>query len=77
MLRSNLESTWGIVDGSAYCYLLGAYLGDGTVCHQPPDYWCLRIINDRRYPAISGEILQTMRVTFAGATARVVGRVAW
>ena len=37
--------------------------------------WSLQIINDRRYPDISAEILDAMRLTFSSATAR--GRPSW
>ncbi len=67
VVRSALSASWGIEDQSAYCYLLGAYLGDGTVYNQPPSYWDLRIVNDRRYQRISAEIIAAMRATFPGA----------
>ena len=66
---------WSVHDGPAYAYLLGAYLGDGTVCHQPPGFWSLQIVNDRRYPEISTEVLHAMTMTFSGATARL--RPSW
>ena len=75
ILRDRRKREWLVCDASAYCYLLGAYLGDGTVCHQAPDYWGLQIVNDRRYPQISDEILNAMTATFAGATARL--RPSW
>ncbi|MFZ0042902.1 MAG: hypothetical protein WAK93_16450 [Solirubrobacteraceae bacterium] len=68
VLRSTLDEQWLIADPRRYCYLLGAYLGDGTVCHQPPGFWELRIINDRRYRAVSAEILDAMRATFPGGS---------
>lgn len=73
--RAERVSSWSVVDPAAYCYLLGAYLGDGTVCAQAPYYWSLQIVNDRRYPGISAEILAAMRVTFPGSTARM--RASW
>jgi len=67
VLRSDLAERSTIDDAAAYCYLLGAYLGDGTVGHRPPDYRDLRIVNDRRYQRISAEILGAMRSTFLAA----------
>jgi len=73
VLRSDLESTWELAHGAAYCYLLGAYLGDGTVCHQRPATGAFGSLTmgATRYQGISAEILQAMRVTFPGATARM------
>jgi transcriptional regulator with XRE-family HTH domain len=70
VLRSIRRDSWAVRDRRAYCYLLGTYLGDGTISYQPPDYWQLDIINDRRYQLISTEILDAMRITFPGATPR-------
>jgi hypothetical protein len=67
--RQELARTWSVSDGAAYAYLLGAYLGDGTVCVQR-SIW-LQIVNDRRYPGISGEILAAMAKTFPGRTPRM------
>ena len=67
--RQELARTWSVTDGAAYAYLLGAYLGDGTVCVQR-SIW-LQIVNDRRYPGISGEILAAMAKTFPGRTPRM------
>lgn len=69
--RARRASSWSVEDAMSYCYLLGAYLGDGTVCHQPPDFWSVQIINDRRYPGISAEILAAMRLTFPGSIPRM------
>ncbi len=64
--RSDLEQAWKIGRATSYRYLLGAYLGDGTVSYRAPNYWDLRIVNDRRYQAVSEEILQAMLATFPG-----------
>ena len=66
--RQELASTWSVTDGASYAYLLGAYLGDGTVCVQQ-GIW-LQIVNDRRDPGISGEIVAAMAKTFPGRTPR-------
>lgn len=64
IVRRQLAASWSVVDGPSYCYLLGAYLGDGTVCIQK-GIW-LQIVNDRRYQQISREILAAMEATFPG-----------
>lgn len=66
---------FGIGDADRYCYLLGVFLGEGTVCHRPPDVWSLQIINDRRNRRISAEVLAAMRATFPGSTPRL--RASW
>jgi hypothetical protein len=68
--KERLES-WKVHDAAAYCYLLGAYLGDGTVC-VARGAW-LQIVNDRRYPGVSEEILAAMRATFPDARPRTHG----
>jgi hypothetical protein len=69
VLRHELESAWSVQDAAAYCYLLGIYLGDGTVCVQRA-VW-LQVVNDRRYPGISNEILTAMAQTFLGRAPRI------
>jgi hypothetical protein len=58
-------NAWEPADPSAYCYLLGCYLGDGHVTHKPPNGWTLRVACDRGYPGIIGEIRRAMESTFA------------
>jgi hypothetical protein len=67
--RDTLAATWSVQEGSSSCYLLGTYLGDGTVNVQK-GIW-LQIVNDRRYPGISKEILAAMARTFPGRTPRM------
>jgi hypothetical protein len=67
--RAELAAGWSIRDAPTYCYLLGAYLGDGTV-HARKGI-ALHIVNDRRYPGVSGEILSAMAKTFPGRSPRV------
>jgi hypothetical protein len=55
---------WTVPDAVSYCYLLGAYLGDGHVTHRPPNGWSLRIACDRQYEAIIDEIRRAMNTTF-------------
>jgi hypothetical protein len=68
VVRSRVVDSWSVRDARAYCYLLGAYLGDGTVCVQR-GVW-IQIVNDRRYPGISGEIRKAMETTFPGRASR-------
>ena len=44
-----------------YAYLLGIYLGDGTISKAPKGVWKLRVFQDTRYPGIIGEIVRAMR----------------
>jgi len=70
VVRRQIADAWAVPNDSIYCYLLGAYLGDGLVTLYPPNAWCLRIYNDRRYESISQEILAAMRATFPGGRVR-------
>ena len=45
---------------SEYSYLLGFYLGDGTVSAGPRGVFALRIVNDSRYPAVIAEVAVAM-----------------
>jgi hypothetical protein len=69
VIREELAANWAVVDAASYCYLLGAYLGDGTVCVQT-GIW-LQVVNDNRYPGVSREILAAMARTFPGRPPRV------
>jgi hypothetical protein len=71
VLRRRIAEAWSVPVDATYCYLLGAYLGDGLVTLYPPNSWCLRIFNDRRYQSISQEILTAMRATFPGGRVRL------
>jgi hypothetical protein len=57
---------WTVPDRASYCYLLGAYLGDGNITHKPPNGWTLRVACDQHYPMIIEEIMDAMAVTFPG-----------
>lgn len=46
----------GWVDGPAYAYLLGVYLGDGYLAAHPKGVYRLRIACDLRYPCIIDEV---------------------
>jgi hypothetical protein len=67
--RAELAATWSVLDAPSYCYLLGAYLGDGTIHTQKG--MSLHVVNDRRYRGVSSEILAAMARTFSGRSPRV------
>jgi hypothetical protein len=46
---------------SDYAYLLGMYLGDGTISHMPRGVFRLRIFQDMRYTGIIQECAQAMK----------------
>lgn len=46
---------------TAYVYLLGLYLGDGTISTHPRDVYRLRVFLDKRYPGIVAECKAAMR----------------
>jgi hypothetical protein len=71
VLRKEVADAWSVPDEAAYCYLLGAYLGDGTVAVRTPNSARLQVVNDRCYEAISEEILGAMHATFPGGSLRV------
>src|SRR5205807_2446831 len=62
ILRAELAESWMVSDAPTYCYLLGAYLGDGTVCVTKGIR--LQIVNDQCYPGVTKEILDAMAITF-------------
>lgn len=66
--RYAIHEEWRPADPEAYCYLLGAYLGDGNIVHRPPNGWILRIACDQRYEALVDEVMNAMETTFSGRT---------
>jgi len=46
----------------AYSYLLGLYLGDGTISTHPREVYRLRVFLDRKYPIIVGECEAAMAI---------------
>jgi hypothetical protein len=44
-----------------YSYLLGFYLGDGTISQHRRDVYRLRIVTDARYPGVIAECAATMK----------------
>ena len=57
--------------GERYVYLLGDYLGDGTISSMPKNVWRLRVFQDARYPRIVEEIAKAMEAV----TTRPAGRI--
>lgn len=66
LIRSRLAETWRVNDEGAYCYLLGVYLGDGTVCCRRGFTPWLQVVNDCLYQQISQEVCRAMEATFPG-----------
>ena len=66
----------GALNPSAYCYLLGLYLGDGYLVHFPRDVFHLRIVLDEAYPGIIQECKNAIdSVKRIGARAAVQPRI--
>jgi hypothetical protein len=61
------EFRWRVRDAFAYCYLLGCYLGDGTVIQGSRNGWELRLECDQRYTDIMDEIRAAATITFPDA----------
>jgi hypothetical protein len=59
---------------TSYAYLLGIYLGDGTISKAPKGIWKLRIVQDTRYPAIIGEIVRATSAVMPKNSVRVMRR---
>lgn len=58
---------------SAYCYLLGLYLGDGCISRMKR-VWRLRIVLDAKYPDIIDECRQAINSVMRGQEAAVLRR---
>jgi hypothetical protein len=58
---------------ATYAYLLGAYLGDGSLSHHRRDVWRLRITSDVRYPRVIARCLTAIREV-RGREAAIVER---
>jgi hypothetical protein len=65
-VRIQRAANWRVPDPFAYCYLLGAYLGDGHIAHPTPNGWTLKLACDQKYPSIIDEMLAAMAITFLG-----------
>jgi hypothetical protein len=54
-----------------YAYLLGIYLGDGTVTRFAKGVWALQIFQDTKYPGIIDEIVQAIAAVMPANRVRV------
>ena len=54
------------LDGAAYAYLLGMYLGDGCISNHPRGVFHLRITLDAIYPDIAAECAAAMEAVVPG-----------
>jgi hypothetical protein len=53
-------------DEAAYCYALGAYLGDGCIGRVGPHATFMVVTLDSRYPGIVDEVAAALEATFPG-----------
>ncbi len=65
--RRSHHFSWRVRDEYAYCYLLGCYLGDGTVAQGSRNGWELRLACDQRYVDVMDEIRAAAVLTFPDA----------
>jgi hypothetical protein len=54
-----------------YAYLLGIYLGDGTITRFPKGVWALQIFQDSNYPGIIDEIAGAITAVMPANVVRV------
>lgn len=54
------DHDFSLLDGDAYAYLLGMYLGDGCLSRHPRGVWRLRVTLDSAYPRIVAECASAM-----------------
>jgi hypothetical protein len=59
---------------TAYCYVLGLYLGDGSISRNRR-VWRLRVTLDRKYPAIIDRCREAIEVLMPGQRTGIVPRV--
>ena len=60
------------VTAYAYAYLLGLYLGDGTLSRHPREVFRLRIFLDRAYPLIVAETRAAMGIVLPASAVNVL-----
>lgn len=65
--RRSHHFNWRVPDAYAYSYLLGCYLGDGTVARPSRNGWELRLSCDQRYGDIIDEIRAAATLTLPDA----------
>ena len=62
------------LDGAAYAYLLGMYLGDGCISNHPRGVFRLRITLDAIYPDIAAECAAAMEAVVPGKRSHLLWR---
>lgn len=60
------EHEFSLLDGDAYAYLLGIYLGDGYICPRPRGVWQLRVTLDSAYPGVVAECVSAVEAVAPG-----------
>jgi hypothetical protein len=65
------EHNFAGLPNPAYAYLLGLYLGDGTISRAPRRVFKLRIVLDARYPGIIEECAAAMAIVCPSKVGRV------
>src|SRR5436305_3844503 len=73
--RTSHHFSWRVLDAYAYCYLLGCYLGDGTLAHPSRNGWEIRDSCDQRYADIIDEIEAAAILTSRMRDPRVMHRL--
>lgn len=59
---------------SSYAYLLGLYLGDGSISHHPRGVYKLRIFQDNKYPVLIRQCMVAMHWVVPNVVGVVQGR---
>ena len=65
---------FGLLPPREYAYLLGIYLGDGTVLRHLKGVWSLRVYQDTRYPGIIEEIAVAMASVMPASSVHISPR---
>jgi hypothetical protein len=68
------EEHLGALDGGAYAYLLGMYLGDGCIADYPRGVYRLRITLDALYPGIANDCAAAIEAVAPGKRAHLLRR---
>jgi hypothetical protein len=69
-----IDHDFAALPAAAYCYVLGMYLGDGSIS-RATRVWRLRITCDKKYPAIIDRCRNAIEVLMPGQRAGLVQRV--
>jgi hypothetical protein len=65
---------FSVLPAAAYCYVLGMYLGDGSISRNRR-VWRLRVTLDKKYPAIIDRCRQAIEIVMPGQRTGIVQRV--